>query len=419
MHSSRKDRSGFTLIELLVVIAILAVLFIVVLLVLNPAQLLMQARDSNRIQDLATLSDALNYYSEDTASNGTSGSFGTANTVSLSIPDPSATSTAGDQCQGLGMPPLPQAPSAWSWDCAAASNYRNINATGWIPVNFNSISVGSPIGQIPQDPTNTTSSHLYYSYATNGSQYELTDEMESTKYIPQMSTDGGGYDGLYQAGTDLNLTPPVRSYGLIGWWPLTEGSGTTAYDSSGSGDNGTWFGTQASPSSTYYATGLTYPNAGYFDGSADYVVNSTATINYSTTFSISAWFETTTSTGAIAGGHGHNFLRISGSKLQGDTDFQSGSWPSYVVTGKTSISNSVWHLGVFVVNGLNLSLYLDGKLDNTANQSDTSFAGSGTGFYIGQISSAAQYFQGQIADVRIYNRVLSAAEIAAIYNAEN
>ena len=37
------------MIELLVVIAIIAIVSVVVLLVLNPAQLLMQSRDSNRV----------------------------------------------------------------------------------------------------------------------------------------------------------------------------------------------------------------------------------------------------------------------------------------------------------------------------------------------------------------------------------
>jgi len=49
---------GFTLIELLVVVAIIAVLAVAVVLVLNPVQLIKQARDSTRISDLATLNSA-------------------------------------------------------------------------------------------------------------------------------------------------------------------------------------------------------------------------------------------------------------------------------------------------------------------------------------------------------------------------
>jgi prepilin-type N-terminal cleavage/methylation domain-containing protein len=96
-----KRRPGFTLIELLVVIAILAVLAVVVILTLNPAGLLQESRDSNRLSDMATLNTSLSL------ADNSGESLGSANTVYVSVPDPVATSTAGDQCQGLGLPTLP------------------------------------------------------------------------------------------------------------------------------------------------------------------------------------------------------------------------------------------------------------------------------------------------------------------------
>jgi prepilin-type N-terminal cleavage/methylation domain-containing protein len=50
---------GFTLIELLVVIAIIAILSVVVVLSLNPAEMLRRGRDSNRLSDMDTLTHAL------------------------------------------------------------------------------------------------------------------------------------------------------------------------------------------------------------------------------------------------------------------------------------------------------------------------------------------------------------------------
>src|SRR3989338_2734046 len=55
-------RKGFTLVELLIVIAILAILATVVVLVLNPAQLLAEARDGQRVSDLSTIQSALTLY---------------------------------------------------------------------------------------------------------------------------------------------------------------------------------------------------------------------------------------------------------------------------------------------------------------------------------------------------------------------
>ena len=52
-------KKGFTLIEFLVVIAIIAILAVVVVLTLNPAELLRQARDSNRVSDFATFKSAI------------------------------------------------------------------------------------------------------------------------------------------------------------------------------------------------------------------------------------------------------------------------------------------------------------------------------------------------------------------------
>lgn len=109
------SQKAFTLIELLIVIAIIAILAVVVIFTLNPPQLLMQSRDANRISDMSTLNSALGFY---LAQGGIA--LGNSNTVYVSIPDSTATSTAGDQCQGLGLPALP---STYTYQCAASSTY--------------------------------------------------------------------------------------------------------------------------------------------------------------------------------------------------------------------------------------------------------------------------------------------------------
>ena len=173
VFASLRSHDAFTLIELLVVIAIIAILAVVVVLTLNPAQLLMQSRDANRLSDATTIKNALSIYSEDVG-----GNLGSSSVVYISIPDPAATSTAGDQCQGLGLPSLPSG----TYQCASSSTFRNINGMGWIPVDFASTSIGSPISSLPVDPINTTSSGEFYTYETNGTQWETTMALESSKY---------------------------------------------------------------------------------------------------------------------------------------------------------------------------------------------------------------------------------------------
>jgi prepilin-type N-terminal cleavage/methylation domain-containing protein len=190
MHS----RKAFTLIELLVVIAIIAILSIVVVLTLNPAELLRKGRDSNRLSDLTTLNTALGTYTTDQGG-GSGFSLGSSSVTYISIPDPTATTTAGTDCSGIGFL------GGGSFHCAASSTLRNVNGTGWIPVNFNKTSFGSPLGSLPVDPTNTTSSNEYYSYQTDGTTWKLTALPESQTYLAQAGTN----PGMFTAGSNLAL----------------------------------------------------------------------------------------------------------------------------------------------------------------------------------------------------------------------
>ena len=187
-------RGGFTLIELLVVIAIIAVLAVVVVLTLNPAQLLAESRDANRISDLSTLSSAIGIYQTDVAG----GSLGTSSIVYAGL------SSASSTCGGLGLVAIP---SNYTYACSPVASYRSTNGSGWAPLDFQNISSGSPFGTLPVDPVNQTSSGLYYTYMTNGANYELTASMESQKYASTAANDGGQYANLYEKGTMTTLLP--------------------------------------------------------------------------------------------------------------------------------------------------------------------------------------------------------------------
>jgi prepilin-type N-terminal cleavage/methylation domain-containing protein len=207
MRSYRK--SGFTLIELLVVIAIIAVLAVVVVLTLNPGQLMMQARDGNRLSDLANLQTALNLYVTDASING-SVSLGSSSVTYVSVPDPSATTIAGSDCSGLGFP------SGGLFHCAASSTYRKTDGTGWIPVNLTRMTTGAAIGQWPVDPQNSVSSGTgsYWSYATDGTTWKVAAVPESQKYVSQSVS--------FTAGSNPNLLGGFPNQG----WVTVPGNGT-------------------------------------------------------------------------------------------------------------------------------------------------------------------------------------------------
>lgn len=209
------SRKAFTLIELLVVIAVIAILAVVVILVLNPSQLLAQGRDSTRLSDMVTITKAVNVYNSDKG--GIVGSsLGTPNVTYLSVPDPTATTTAGTNCAGLGF--------SGAYHCAASSTYRKTNGTGWIPVNFASVTVGSPLGILPVDPINTTSSGEYYQYKTDGTTFEITAVPESQKYNSQPTSFAAGSSRVL---INLGITFTTSTLSLSG--DLTKYCGFAQY----------------------------------------------------------------------------------------------------------------------------------------------------------------------------------------------
>ena len=145
--------------------------------------------------DLQTLDKALRLADFDNIS------MGTANVVYVSIPDDtSATST----CPTLSLPALP---GGWTYQCSNTANYRKADGTGWVPVNFTSLTtVPNPLTLLPVDPTNSTSTNLYYTYVSGS--WELTALFETTGYqLKYATTDNGTSTVLYEVGNHLKITP--------------------------------------------------------------------------------------------------------------------------------------------------------------------------------------------------------------------
>ena len=183
-----KNAKGFTLIELLVVIGIVVVLSVVVLLTLNPAQLLRQARDSTRVSDLGTLKSALALYLADVSSPY----LGTSTNCYVST-----SSSPGTNCLVFS--------TAGTVVTSSAASSSRVDGTGWIPVNFTLISSGAPISALPLDPVNNTTTFYAYRSVSSTLVYELAAVLESSKYIPLMSTDGGNTTTAFEVGTDPGL----------------------------------------------------------------------------------------------------------------------------------------------------------------------------------------------------------------------
>jgi prepilin-type N-terminal cleavage/methylation domain-containing protein len=197
---NNKKRRGFTLIELLVVIAIIAILAVVVVLTLNPAELLRQARDSNRLSDFATMKSALGLYAQDVVT--TTPMFGTAG-YDLFTANVSATNTMSLYAATAPAP-------GWGFVggeiALITTSSQAIGGTGWVPVNLNAITSGAPISAWPVDPVNKGDN--MYIYAATSTLFKLATQMESAKYSPGgsgnvVTGDGGTSIYSYQQGSDL------------------------------------------------------------------------------------------------------------------------------------------------------------------------------------------------------------------------
>ena len=218
------------------------------------------------------------------------------------------------------------------------------------------------------------------------------------------------------------LSKAPNNLGLVGYWPLNEGSGTVATDHSGNGNIGTLSGTTI-PNWTTGKRG----GALNFDGLSGYVnipsIPASSFTNKS--FSWSAWVKGVENGSPInmpVIGYGSGswfrlgFRQISG--VWGFDSYYDGVTNARVICGP-AVSSTQWvHLVVVAQYGGNISCYQNGVLAGSPlayvnNVTDASGFGIGTG--VGSYSPWGDYFSGSIDDVRIYNRLLSQSDVTALY----
>jgi hypothetical protein len=275
------------------------------------------------------------------------------------------------------------------------------SAAAWVAAATNSGNQFVTASSFPNYPTSVTNDGAW-------AYHREEESPSSASTLTAADSSGNSRPGTFSGTTNGPST----------WWAFDENTGTTAGDSSGAANPGTLVN---SPSwvTAPVGTGLS------FNGSTGYVAGTSRAVHTNASLTVAAWVNAS----SLAGGDGAAVSQ-NGSHTYGFTlglDSTSDKW-SFNMTNSDVASPTVveqyssavatvgaWvHLvGVYDTSVSKMYLYVNGNVIGNASKStswDATGAVQAGRAYIGDAWSG--YFNGKVDDVRIYNRALSATEIA-------
>ena len=218
--------------------------------------------------------------------------------------------------------------------------------------------------------------------------------------------------------------PAYASSPLSGWWPLYEGSGTTAHDGSGNHDNGTLSG-NVNWTSGYFGSALS------FDGSTGRVdVPDSSALEPQNAVSVGAYVKAAGTPGAFKYivAKGANACIASSYALYTGTNSglqfyvaQNGGM-TYMLSpdAGSGIWDGNWHFVVGTYDGHNVRLYVDGKQVGNGTPATGSIPyGLPTGnndLFLGHYDGCdGSDFEGSIDEPTVWSQALSASQISGGY----
>jgi hypothetical protein len=223
---------------------------------------------------------------------------------------------------------------------------------------------------------------------------------------------------------DIQVSGSTGGNGLVGSWPLDEGSGNTANDVSGNGNNGSlvngpsWAGDVLN-----------------FDGSNDYVNLGGLDVPGSA-LTIAGWVRAddlancnardcrivSKASGTATADH---YFMVSTMKVSGNTRLRfrlkTNGATETLVASSGNLSNNVWVHVAAVYDGANMRLYKDGTLVGSKSKTGNIDTNGSVQTWIGGNPpyAATRPWDGAIADVMIYDKALTAQQITALMGSVN
>ncbi len=252
--------------------------------------------------------------------------------------------------------------------------------------------------------------------------YPRTAAQISADYLAGQSGLTGGVSAGFGGKSSANRS---LSEGLVGYWKLDELS-STAVDYSGNSNSGTWVGTANDVVGKY-------GNAISLDGNSDYIsISDSSSLDITPDITLSVWVKFTNVTAnyqniiakrGAASTPLNYFLRTGGSNDTDPDEIQFGYYnDGYHIVGTTTanlVANTWYHI-VATHTDSQEKIYINGSEYSTTWRWGSSSAAliiNDDLLAIGRGGNyAAEYTGGQIDEVRIYNRELSAAEVSDLYN---
>lgn len=167
-----------------------------------------------------------------------------------------------------------------------------------------------------------------------------------------------------------------------------------------------------------------YGQAADFGGTSDNIVapgSSIRPVLNSGQYAISLWIKSsdtnvaTASVLEITASSGLHGLQFNATE-NGEVRYFDGGTSDQLEFTDTSVTNNEWHNIVAVVDAFsdNRQLYMDGVIRDSGTKTYSNQSASD--LYIGSRTDSTDFFQGQIDDVRIYDRALDPIEAERLYN---
>lgn len=384
---------GFTILQLLLSVALLAIIMAIVYIAINPGKHFVETRNEQRVSDLKSLRNGLQQYAVNNGGQSFPGIDSSLRVIGT------ASSGCLTSCKIVALEGEPVATRTFITQSSTEFNngtYNNTTynpATSMLELNNAGKSAGS----------GSYTSTIFDAIST--SQWQSLDWAPQDKYsltLPdnKQTVDAGAAGVVDMTGNQLLFH--------------LDDAGASVTDTSGTGNNGTAVNTSL-------VTGQ-FAGARRFTGSNSYVeIPNSASLNPSTGISIEAWVKWN-----INPASGIQWAQIINKNVDDQYQIQHNFNNSafefalrtnvnrrYVLS-TTVPQQGVWYHVVGTYNGASLRIHVNGVFENAVSLSGN-IVSSISPVRIGSRSSNDRFFNGDIDEVAIYNRALSATEISSRY----